>query len=64
MKFTKTVMIALTDPIPETELNKDVTITIGTAVYKGVLKVFITHEDAPVGATVTLEAPGLKVKTA
>ncbi len=56
-------MIALIDSIPETELSKAVTITIGTAVYKGVLKVFITHEDAPVGTTVTLEALGLKVKT-
>ena len=57
-------MIALIDSIPETELSKDVTITIGTAVYKGVLKVFITHEDAAPTQNVTLEAPGLKVKTA
>ena len=60
----KTVMIALTDPIPETELNKDVTITIGTAVYKGILKVFITHEDVQATTTVTLEGPGLKAKIA
>lgn len=57
-------MIALTDPIPETELSKNVTITIGTAVYKGIVKVLITHEDAQVGTAVTLEAPGLKVKVA
>lgn len=61
----KTVMITLTEDIPETELGKSATIAIEGRSYTGKVVVIIAHEAAPAvpaSTTVTLEAPGLKTK--
>lgn len=61
--MTKTVIITLTVEIPETELSKDVVVTIGTNTYKGKLMAIVTHKAMPSPLTVSLEGVGLKVTT-
>jgi len=60
----KTVMITVEGDIPETELGKTATITIETRNYSGIVRAIVIHEEEPAVAAVTLEAQGLKVKTA
>jgi hypothetical protein len=59
----KTVMITLSGDIPETELSKNATVTIEERSYTGIVKVIIIHETEPAPSSVTLQAPGLAVKT-
>ena len=62
--MAKTVMITVVGDIPETELGKTATITIETRNYSGIVRAIVIHEEEPTVASVTLEAQGLKVKTA
>ena len=62
--MVKTVMITLDGDIPETELGKAATVTIGTNSYAGVVRIIVIHEVEAAPSAVTLEAQGLKVKTA
>jgi hypothetical protein len=60
-------MITLDVDMPDTEMSKAASIDIEGRKYTGVVKVIIIHEaepEAPAPTTVTLEAPGLTVKTA
>jgi hypothetical protein len=58
----KSVVITLTIDIPETELNKDGKLVIGTAEYTGKVTAIIAHEVQIVPTTkVTLQAPGLEI---
>lgn len=57
----KTVVITLSDAIPDTEMSKEATVTIGTASYAGKVMAIITHEALPATTTVKLSAPGLIV---
>ena len=62
--MVKTVMITLTVDMPDTELSKAATVTIETRTYAGAVKAIVTHEEEAASGQVTLEGPGLKVKTA
>ena len=59
--MVKTVVISLTKDIPETELGKDATVTIGENSYTGKVAAIILHMIlTQASGTVTLEAAGLK----
>ena len=60
---TKTVMITLDTDIPETELSKAAKVTIETREYTGTLRAIIVHEAEAEPSTVTLQGPGLTIKT-
>ena len=60
----KSVVITLTIDIPETELNKDGKLVIGTVEYPGTVTAIIGHEVQTLPTSkVTLEASGLKVSS-
>ena len=60
--MVKSVVVTLTVDIPETELNKDGKLVIGTAEYTGKVTAIIAHEVQTVTVTkVTLQAPGLEI---
>ena len=58
----KSVLITLTDPIPDSAVGHPATVTIGTDVYKGEVTGIVTHQNVPDSTTITLEGKGLKVK--
>ena len=60
----KTVVVTLSVTIPDTELSKDATVTVGTATYAGKITAIITHEatsTVPASTTIKLTGPGLGV---
>ena len=60
----KTIMVTLNEEILDTELGKDTAITIDTNNYTGKIIAIIAHSETATPTEVTLEAQGLKVKTA
>jgi len=62
--LVKTVVVTLSVTIPDTELSKAATVTVGTVSYAGKIAAIITHEPEstiPASATVKLTGPGLVV---
>ena len=60
--MVKSVVITLTVDIPETELNKDGKLVIGTVEYTGKVTAIVVHEAQAVPATkVTLQGQGLEI---
>ena len=60
----KSVLITLIDNIPETELNKEGKLVVGTAEYPGTVIAIIAHEAQTTPVTkITLQAPGLEAVT-
>ena len=58
----KIISILINEDIADTELGKDVSITIETNTYTGTLESILNYIDhVPESTTVTLEGPGLKV---
>jgi len=60
----KSIIITLDTDIPDTELSKAAKVTIETREYIGTVRVIILHEAEAEPSTVTLQGPGLTVKTA
>ena len=62
--MVKSVVVTLTVTIPDTELGKDATVTVGTATYAGKVAAILTHDPSavvPAPATVKITGPGLVV---
>lgn len=61
--MVKTVIVTLSVTIPDTEMSKNATVTVGTATYAGKITGIITHEDTsiPPTTTVKITGPGLAV---
>jgi hypothetical protein len=59
----KSIMITLDVDIPETELGKSATVTIEGRSYTGTVRIIVIHEAEAEPSAVTLQAPGLTVKT-
>jgi len=60
--MVKSVIVTLTVDIPETELNTQATVTIGSNTYAGTVTAIVAHVIQTVPTTtVTIQAPGLVV---
>ena len=62
--MVKSIVVTLTVTVPDTELGKDATVTVGTATYAGKIVAILTHDApavVPASATVKITGPGLVV---
>ena len=59
----RSVLVTLTDPIPDAVVGQPATVTVGTNVYNGEVTGIVVHQAVPDSTTITIEGQGLKVKT-
>jgi len=57
--LVKTVIVTLSVTIPDTEMSKNATVTVGTATYLGKITGIITHEDTSIPSATTVKITGL-----